>query len=305
MSGTFIYSENPAVAAQLIQLGATLGQPVHAVTHLAGAADSLATYPVAVVHLLQGDSPRPEDYAPALAHLVNEQQATLLLVGDTISGREVAARVAAQLDAPLISGASQVARANGGLETTRIQYGGAVVKREQVNGLAVITVPGGKFPAATPGATRAPIMTQAVATDSRVRQTALTPIERQGASLDKSKRVVGVGLGFNRQDDLALAHELADALDAAFGCTRPVADDKKWLPSEQYIGISGANIHADLYVAVGISGQIQHTVGIRDAKVIVAINKDPKAPIFAAADYGIVGDLYEVLPELTAAVKRG
>lgn len=305
MSGTFVYSENPAVAAQLIQLGTTLGQPVHAVTHLAGATDQLAGYPVAAVHLLQGDSPRPEDYAPALAHLVNEQQAALLLVGDTISGREVAARVAAQLDAPLISGASQVARANGGLETARMQYGGAVVKREQVNGLAVITVPGGKFPAAALGSAKAPIVTHAATTDGRVRQTALTPIERQGASLDKSKRVVGVGLGFNRQDDLALAHELADALDAAFGCTRPVADDKKWLPSEQYIGISGANIHADLYVAVGISGQIQHTVGIRDAKVVVAINKDPKAPIFAAADYGIVGDLYEVLPELTAAVKRG
>ena len=116
---------------------------------------------------------------------------------------------------------------------------------------------------------------------------------------------MGVGLGFNRQDDLGLAHALADALDAAFGCTRPVADDKKWLPSAQYIGISGANIHADLYVAVGISGQIQHTAGIRDAKVVVAINKDPKAPIFAAADYGIVGDLYDVLPALTAAVKRG
>ena len=305
MSGTFIFSENPAVAAQLIQLATTLGQPIHAVCCRADAAADLAAYPVAAVHLLQGDSPRPEDYAPALADLAGEQGASLLLVGDTISGREVAARVAAALDVPLVSGAGQVARANGGLETARSQYGGAVVKREQVSGMAVITVPGGKYPAAARGATAAPITTHAATGDGRVRQTALTPIERQGASLDKSKRVVGVGLGFNRQDDLGLAHALADALDAAFGCTRPVADDKKWLPSAQYIGISGANIHADLYVAVGISGQIQHTAGIRDAKVVVAINKDPKAPIFAAADYGIVGDLYDVLPALTAAVKRG
>ena len=305
MSDTYIFSENLSVAAQLIGLAATLGEPVHAVCHRADAAEQLAAYPVAAVHLLAGDSPRPEDYAPALARLVAEQGAGLLLVGDTISGREVAARVAAQRDAPLVSGAGQVARANGGLETTRIQYGGAVVKTEQLTGFAVISVAGGKYPAAARGATVAPIVTHAADTNSGVRQTALTPIARQGASLDKSKRVVGVVLGFNQQADLTLAHDLADALDAAFGCTRPVADDKKWLPSEQYIGISGANIHADLYVAVGISGQIQHTAGIRDAKVVVAINKDPKAPIFNAADYGIVGDLYEVLPELTAAVKRG
>ncbi len=305
MSGTYIFSENLSVAAQLIGLGATLGEPVHAVCHRADAAEQLAAYPVVAVHVLQGDSPRPEDYAPALAQLAAAQGASLLLVGDTISGREVAARVAAQLDAPLVSGAGQVERANGGLETTRIQYGGAVVKREQVSGFAIVTVVGGRYPAAASGTATAPIVTHAAQTDSRVRQTALMPIERQGASLDKSKRVVGVGLGFNQQADLALAHELADALDAAFGCTRPVADDKKWLPSEQYIGISGAVIHADLYVAVGISGQIQHTAGIRDAKVVVAINKDPKAPIFNSADYGIVGDLYEVLPVLTATVKRG
>jgi electron transfer flavoprotein alpha subunit len=100
-----------------------------------------------------------------------------------------------------------------------------------------------------------------------------------------------------------VAEDLAAAMGAEIGCTRPIAEDRGWLPSATYIGISGALIRPDLYVSLGVSGQIQHTYGIRDSKVIVTINNNEKCPMFKAADYGIVGDLYEIAPLLTEAIK--
>lgn len=303
MSGIYFYSENLALAGQLSQLALTLGEAPQAICLRQEDASRLANDPVQAVHLLTGDSSRPEDYAQAMAALIRNEDARLFLVGDTISGRELAARVAAVLDAGLVSGASQVVPVDGKFETERFQYGGAVVKKECLDQIAVITIPAGKYPAAEKSNKQAPILIHPVETDRRIQQIELTPIERQGAGLDKSKIVVGVGLGFNQKQDLSLAYELAKVLNAAVGCTRPVADDKKWLPTEQYIGISGATIHPDMYLAVGISGQIQHTAGIRDAKVVVAINKNENAPIFKAADFGLVGDLYQVLPLLIEEIK--
>lgn len=303
MSGIFIYSENLSLASQLIQAANLLGEPVHVVTHQIKAANILANYPVQTVHLLQGSSTRPEDYADGLASLVKAEQASILLIGDTICGRELAAKTAAILDAGLISGASKIELVAGKVQTSRIQYGGAVVKKEQVEQFTVITIPAGKYPACANSEKQAPIINHQINTDTLINQVNITPIERQGVTLDKSKIVVGVGLGFNNKEDLSLVDELVDLLNAAVGCTRPVADDKKWLPTEQYIGISGANIHPNLYLAFGISGQIQHMVGVRDSKLIVAVNKNENAPIFKSSDYGIVGDLYQIIPSLFEAIK--
>jgi electron transfer flavoprotein alpha subunit len=304
VSSIFIFSENSVLAAQLVSLGNALGEPVQAVCYRADDAAALANTPLQCVHVLQGASPRPEDYAAALAALIRQEDTSLLLIGDTIRGRELAAKTAAILDVGFVSGASQVERAGDKIATARMQYGGAIIKNEQIEQLTVVTVPAGKYPAPEMTGRPAPIVKHEVETPSPIRQIELKPIERHGESLDKSKVVIGVGLGFNQKQDLALADELAKTLHAAIGCTRPVADDKKWLPNEQYIGISGATIHPDLYVAVGISGQIQHTVGVREAKIVVAINKNEKAPIFKAADFGIVGDLYQILPLLIKSLSR-
>jgi electron transfer flavoprotein alpha subunit len=102
---------------------------------------------------------------------------------------------------------------------------------------------------------------------------------------------------------MAMINELAQLLGAEIGCTRPLAEGLDWLPRERYIGVSGAFLKADLYVGVGVSGQIQHMVGVTDSRVIVAVNKDDHAPVFEFADYGIVGDLYQVVPALIAALK--
>ena len=117
-------------------------------------------------------------------------------------------------------------------------------------------------------------------------------------------RGVGVGRGCADQADLRLAQELATALGAELACSRPLAEGLGWLPAERYVGVSGATIRPELYLAVGISGQVQHMVGVNHSKVIIAINRDKNAPVFGQADLGVVGDLYEVLPALTNALAR-
>ncbi len=303
MSKIYIFAESQKLGAQLINLGEILGGQLYVVCSNQETVSKMTGYPVETVHILAGDSSRPEDYAQALSALLQDAKADLLLVADTIQGRELAAKTAAYLDVGLVSGASEVECVSGQFETTRIQYGGAVIKKERLAELAVVTVSEGKYPAIEAVGQDAPVVTHDVQPDQRVNRMEVAPIERQGVDLNTANVVVGVGLGFDKKEDLSLADDLAAVMDGAVGCTRPVADDKEWLPAEQYIGISGVYIHPDIYFAVGISGQIQHVVGVRDSKVVVAINKSDSAPIMKAADYGIVGDLYDILPVLTDKVR--
>ena len=112
-------------------------------------------------------------------------------------------------------------------------------------------------------------------------------------------------IGFKNKEDIKLIEDLANAIKGkTVGCSRPIAADLKWLTEDHWIGLSGHKVKPKLYIAAGISGQIQHIAGMRDSGIIVAINKDPEALIFKSADYGIVGDLYDVLPKLTSAVKE-
>ena len=131
------------------------------------------------------------------------------------------------------------------------------------------------------------------------------PRQVESVNLAAARRVVSVGRGLEKQEDLALIEELARALEAEVGCTRPIAEGVNWMARERYIGVSGAMLKPDLFVAVGVSGQVQHMVGATGAKTIVAINKDKNAPVFKQADYGIVGDLYEVVPQLVESLKAG
>ena len=304
MNKILIFSENESLARQMLTLASSLNSEVCVATINENMAKALAACTSDQVIWLQGESTRLEDYARALAELAHDLGIGLVLIGATVSGQELAAQSATYLDAGLICGARQVVQGQNGLETTRIMYSGAAVKKEALRGLTVVTVPVGIYPPASQGLdASSPIRSIPVKVDSRVKQLEHSPIERKSAGLSSSHIVIGVGLGFDRQDDLKLAEELAASLHAAVGCTRPVAEDKQWLPSDMYLGISGENIHPDMYIAVGISGQVQHMAGVRDAKVIVAINKNEKAPIFKSADYGIVGDLYKVLPLLTEAIK--
>ena len=121
--------------------------------------------------------------------------------------------------------------------------------------------------------------------------------------LSAAQRVIGVGRGLKAREDLAMIEELAQALQAEIACSRPVAEGLNWMGKDRYIGSSGARIAPQLYVAIGISGQLQHMVGVTGADTIVAINSDPNAAVFSQTDYGLVGDLYQLVPAITAALK--
>ncbi|HLG29472.1 MAG TPA: electron transfer flavoprotein subunit alpha/FixB family protein, partial [Candidatus Brocadiales bacterium] len=126
----------------------------------------------------------------------------------------------------------------------------------------------------------------------------------QKLRIEEADIIVSAGRGLKKKEDLMLIESLAKALGGAVGCSRSVAADLKWLPEEHWVGLSGHKVKPKLYIAIGISGQVQHIAGIRDAKTIIAINNDPNAPIFKACDYGIVGDLYDIVPALTNAIRK-
>jgi electron transfer flavoprotein alpha subunit len=217
----------------------------------------------------------------------------------------MAARIAAFLRIGLVSEAQEVRFENGAIETRRLMYGGAVVRSESFNGLGIITVAPAKYaPVEADPEQKGEIITIDTAVDSRVTICSQEPIVRQGADIASASRVVGVGRGIVQPEDLKMIRDLAHAIGAEIGCTRSIAEEYHWLPNESYIGISGRTIKPEIYISIGVSGQIQHVVGVRDAKTIIAVDLNEKAPIFDAADYGIVGDLYEIVPLLTAALKN-
>lgn len=309
MPGIWIYSEDSAVAKQLLTAGLVLKQsieqPVVALTLEESAAAELAQAGADKVVVLQGSSPWPESYSAAIEELLKAEQASVLLVGATLRGKDLAAKVAAGLKAGLVTDALSVSFANAALETTRVVYGGLAIRTEAVALPALVTIPPRTFAAAENCGSQGQIVTVEVNNEiAGVTIQNVCPIVRQGADISTASRVVCVGRGLGKQEDLGLAGQLAAAVGAEIGCTRGISEDYHWLPNERYIGISGQKVRPELYIGMGISGQVQHVVGIRDSKIIVAIDTNEKAPIFEAADYGIVGDLYEVVPLLTAALKK-
>ena len=307
MAGIFIFSEDPQLAQQLLTPGlalkASLGQPLVALTASSADAQTLASLGADRVVMLKAARTTPEALAPAIADLLAKEQASVGLGGGTLRGRHLAAHVAAALKAGMTTDAKVLAIRDGKLEAQRILYAGLAVCEEVVALPAVATIPQRTFLAPAAAAQAGAVETLEVQADARVVVESTTPVESEGVDITAAIKLVSVGRGFGKKEDLFLARDLAGALKAEISCTRGVAEDEHWLPIERYIGISGQTVKPELYLAVGLSGQVQHMVGCRESKVIVAVNKDEQAPIFEAADYGIVGDLYQVLPLLTAALK--
>ena len=237
--------------------------------------------------------------AEALAQVARVAAATCVLVGSTRRGKELASRLAQKLDAGCVTDVSSMAVEDGALVAGRYAFGGNTVARETVTTtVKVFAVMPKAFeigaPIAGAGAVVAPALTL---TPSAVKVVDRRPKEGESVDLSAANRIVGMGRGFGKREDVALGEQLAAALKAEIGATKGLSDFQ-WVSEDRVIGLSGAKTSPELYVSVGISGQIQHTVGISSAKLIVAINKDKDAAIFQLADYGIVGDLYEVLPAL-------
>lgn len=313
MAGLLVYSERPETARELVAGGRKLAQELGLEVSAAvlgadaqAAAGELAAAGADTVYVSDDAafSGWPADaVAAALAQIAAQAGATVVLLGSTRRGKETAPRLAQKLGAGCVTDVNDLAVEDGALVAARYAFGGATVAREKVTTASqVFAVMPKTFSAegATAGAGR--IESPALQVGTTVKLVDRRPKEGDTVNLDAAPRIVGVGRGFGKREDLLLGDQLAEALGAVVGCTKGLADFQ-WLGEDRIIGLSGAKTAPDLYVGVGVSGQIQHTVGISGAKLIAAVNRDKEAPIFALADYGIVGDLYEVVPALIERLK--
>lgn len=239
-----------------------------------------------------------EDYTETIAALVEKVKPSFLLVETTKRCKLVAGRLAAKLGASVITDVSELTSDG---EAKHMVYGGAAVHKEKAaTATAIVTVGSGVFSESEPVSLESEIETvEFVAPAFSVKVVSREQKPKATADLRKAKRVIGVGRGLAAEADLAMIEELAKSIDAEVGCSRPIADGEGWMPKDTYIGVTGLMISPDIYISLGISGQIQHVVGINSSKVVIAVNKDKNAPIFKYADYGIVGDMYKVVPALT------
>jgi len=244
-------------------------------------------------------------YAEALRQIVESGDVEFVLLGSTKRGKELAGRVAQKLQAGAVTDANDVRVSDGNLVADRYAYGGNTVASQVVTTpKKVISVMAKTFEIGPQEAKQGEV----VSVELDLRDPEVKIVERrekagEEVNLEEAEMLVCVGRGVQKREDLAMIEELADLLDAEIGCTKTPASDWEWFSEERMVGLSGKKCKPKLYISIGISGQIQHTVGVLDSKIIVTINKDENALMFNITDYGIVGDLYDVVPKLNEKLK--
>lgn len=243
-----------------------------------------------------GDVPQ-EAFAPAAAKFAAEESPAVIVSNDGPVARALLAAAGGAVDATFVRPAIGVAEQDGKVAVDTEVANGEAVERVLVEGPAAFVYIGPDAEAGAPGSADVQAI-DAQPAAARITDT----VEAAGSGLDSADRIVGVGMGLGGKDNLALTDALASALGAEIACTLPACNDMHWYGPERVLGSSHNQAAPSLYIAVGISGSPNHTSGVRDAKKVVAINKDPDALIFKVADYGIVGDLEKVVPALTAAL---
>lgn len=249
----------------------------------------------------------PEIWVPALVQVLAEAHPRYVVLPHTYQARDFAPQLATRLGSGLISDVTALRVENGRVVLTRPLFQGKLAAEVSFRGEAAgfFTVQAGAFPAegAERSARPAPVVEIAVSPPpSRLSAGEVYQESKPSVDLSQASAIVAAGRGIKEAKHLALIRRLAAALGAEVAASRPICD-AGWLPIDRQVGSSGHTVAPKLYVAIGISGAIQHLVGMKGARTIVAINRDPTAPIFEAADYGIVGDLFEVVPALIAALE--
>ncbi len=249
----------------------------------------------------------PQAYAQAVLAASEAASAKAIVFGATSYGRDLAPRVAAALSAGLLMDVTDLFAHEGGLAARRPVYAGKAIAQEHALGeRAVAAVRPNAFAARSQGGAAAPARALAVEVEAQNVRAKVREVRRETGGrpeLSEAEVIVSGGRGLKEPANFVLVEQLADALGAAVGATRAVVD-AGWRPHHEQVGQTGKTVSPGLYVAVGISGAVQHIAGMSSSRTIVAINRDGEAPIFKLADYGIVGDALEVLPELTREVGR-
>lgn len=304
------------ITYELLGLAKTLAGPmtVHAVVagrEAAGMANDLAAHGAQVVHVAASPLLEPyttDAHAQVIGTLLAEAAPGLVLVGSTAAGRDLAPRLAARLDAGIVTDCASVEVEDGRVVATRpAMTRKAIVRVAFGDGIRIAAVLPNIYPPSPAEQGRsAEVVTVPVTLDPasiRTRVVEVSAIKRETVPLTEADIIVSGGRGLRGPENFALLDKLAAALGAAVGSSRPPVDSG-WVPHDYEIGQTGKTVNPQLYIACGISGAPQHLAGMSGARCIVAINKDPQAPIFGIATYGVVGDLFEILPLLTEEVRR-
>ncbi|MGJ7033706.1 electron transfer flavoprotein subunit alpha/FixB family protein [Niabella hirudinis] len=267
---------------------------------------ALGKYGVQKIHQVQNDALAHFDaqvYTKAIAQVAEKTGATVIVFSNNTDGKALAPRLSARLKAGLVSGAVALPETNEGFVVKKSVFSGKAFADVKIDTpLKIISLNPNSFNIETGDGTATVVPAEVNIEVPRVK---VVSVSRQSSEvpLAEAALVVSGGRGMKGPENWGILEDLAKALNAALACSRPVAD-AHWRPHNEHVGQTGGAIAPNLYLAVGISGAIQHLAGVNRSKVIVVINKDPEAPFFKAADYGIVGDLFEVVPKLTEAIKQ-
>lgn len=291
-----IFPHDEASALELAAAAAAQGADEVVEVRVGGFDGASAANQVVTVSVPDGQA--TEDAFESIQAWLEGQGANIVIASPTRSLKAIVGRLAAKAKASAIGNVISI---DDGVSSTRY-FGGVANRTEKpASGVAYYFIADGTY---DPAAAASPA-TEAIAwvePKASVKVVERKPLEKTGADLTKSDIVVSCGRGFAEQDELQLAYDLADKVGAGVGCTRPLTEAVDWFPHEAYIGVSGQIVKPRVFIAAGLSGQMQHMVGANNSECIIAINKDKDAPIFKQCDIGIVGDLKQVLPALTAAL---
>lgn len=289
------------------QLASEMNLPLAAVVVGEGSTDVPAPQIFSIQHPLLAQY-TADGYTAALEQLIRAEQPRYVLLPHTYTVRDFAPKLATRFERVLVSDVISMRAEAGNLLLVRQLFQGKLNADVRVSGVPPLfaSIQAGVYRADTLQGDAGKVEAFAVELEaSEIRSKPEEPFRESGKAVDLTAAnvIVSVGRGIQEKDNLPIVEELAAALGAELAASRPICDNG-WLPMDRQVGSSGQTVSPKMYVAVGISGAIQHLVGMKGAKTIVAINKDPEAPIFEVADYGIAGDLFEVVPALTEALKK-
>ena len=270
-------------------------------------AGQLGKYGASKVYNATGDSLANFDsqvYTSVIAQAAEQLGAKVVILTHTSTGKSILGRLAARLNAGSVSAVKTLPDTNGGsFKVTKGVYSGkAAAEFEITSDVKVLSLAGNEI---RPEETGSEVPVENLAVNVPAAKVKVLEVKRQEGivPLPEAEVVVSAGRGMKGPENWGIVEELAKVMGATTACSRPVAD-ADWRPHHEHVGQTGLAIRPNLYVAIGISGAIQHLAGVNQSKTIVVINKDPEAPFFKAADYGVVGDLFEVVPKLTEAMKK-